>query len=150
VDPPIEAVRDRRVLALRRLGKRIVIGLEHELFLVLHLMIAGRLHWKPAGAKNPGKLGLAAFDFETGTLLLTDAGSKRRASLHLVRGEESLRSFERGGLELRDADPAAFRRTLASENHTTTGPPPSKSWRRTRRAHEFRYDTCTVRRRARA
>lgn len=102
VDPPIEAVRDRRVLALRRLGKRIVIGLEHELFLVLHLMIAGRLHWKPTGAKIPGRIGLAAFDFPSGTLLLTEAGSKKRASLHLVRGGDALRDHLR-----RDPPPGA-------------------------------------------
>ena len=89
-DPPLESAHGRRVLELRRLGKRIVIALEPDLFLVLHLMIAGRLHWKKEGAKPPGKIGLAAFDFPTGTLLLTEAGSKRRASLHLVRGEAEL------------------------------------------------------------
>ncbi len=113
VDPPIEAVRDRRVLALRRLGKRIVIGLEHELFLVLHLMIAGRLHWKPTGAKIPGRIGLAAFDFPSGTLLLTEAGSKKRASLHLVRGGDALRDHDPGGLEALEADCETFRRVLS-------------------------------------
>ena len=118
VDPPLRQAAGLSIIELRRLGKRIVVGLDAGLFLVIHLMIAGRLHWKPAGARIPGRHGLTAFDFETGTLLLTEAGSKKRASLHLVRGEESLRSFERGGLELLDADPAAFRRTLASESHT--------------------------------
>src|SRR5580765_8898472 len=84
VDPPIGEVTNRRVTGLRRLGKRIVIGLEGDLFVMLHLMIAGRLHWKPPGAKLPGKIGLAAFRFATGTLTLTEAGSKKRASLHLV------------------------------------------------------------------
>jgi len=118
VDPPIEAVRDRRVLALRRLGKRIVIGLEHELFLVLHLMIAGRLHWKPTGAKIPGRIGLAAFDFPSGTLLLTEAGSKKRASLHLVRGGDALRDHDPGGLEVLEADCETFHRVLTRDNHT--------------------------------
>src|SRR5262245_42750265 len=86
VDPPIREAEGKKVADLRRLGKRIVFALEDELFLVLHLMIAGRLHWKPPGAKPPGKVGLAAFDFATGSLSLTEAGSKRRASLYLVRG----------------------------------------------------------------
>src|SRR6516162_6259232 len=85
VDPPIDSVHGRRVAEVRRLGKRIVIGLEPDLFLVIHLMIAGRLHWKERGAKLPGKIGLAAFDFAGGTLTLTEAGTKKRASLHLVR-----------------------------------------------------------------
>lgn len=117
-DPPIAEACGRRVLALRRLGKRIVIGLEGELFLVLHLMIAGRLHWKRAGAKIPGRVGLAAFDFPPGTLLLTEAGSKRRASLHLVRGEGALQNHDPGGLEVLQADLAAFRAALLRENHT--------------------------------
>src|SRR4051812_14692740 len=86
VEPPINEVHGTRVVGLRRLGKRIVLALENDLFLVLHLMIAGRLHWKPMGAKPPGKVGLAALDFSTGTLMLTEAGTKRRASLNLVRG----------------------------------------------------------------
>src|SRR6516165_10656239 len=90
VEPPINAIFGKQVLRLSRLGKRIVFSLEDELFLVLHLMIAGRLHWKPAGAKIPGKVGLAAFDFPTGTLLLTEAGSKKRASLYLVKGANEL------------------------------------------------------------
>src|SRR5512143_903066 len=87
VDPPLEAVRGKTVLGLRRLGKRIVMALQGDLFLVIHLMVAGRLRWKEPGAKVPGRLGLAAFDFEGGTLLLTEAGARKRASLHLVRGE---------------------------------------------------------------
>ncbi len=92
--------------------------LDGDLFLVLHLMIAGRLHWKPPGAKPPGKLGLAAFDFPDGTLLLTEAGTKRRASLHIVRGEDALSRHQPGGLEVLDADPAAFRAVLRLHNHT--------------------------------
>src|SRR6266487_4820317 len=90
VDPPISAANDKRALGVRRMGKRIVVELEDDLFLVIHLMIAGRLRWVPTGAKVPGKVGLAAFDFPNGTLILTEAGSKRRSSLWLVRGEESL------------------------------------------------------------
>ncbi|HWN90091.1 MAG TPA: DNA-formamidopyrimidine glycosylase family protein, partial [Verrucomicrobiae bacterium] len=89
-DPPISAANGRVVRGLRRLGKRVVIGLEGDLFLVIHLMIAGRLHWKSAGAKVPGKIGLAAFDFSTGTLTLTEAGTKKRAAIHLVQGETAL------------------------------------------------------------
>jgi len=118
VEPPLSAAIGRTVTGLRRLGKRIVIELEDELFLVLHLMIAGRLHWKRAGAKPPGKIGLAAFDFSTGTLTMTEAGSKRRAALHLVKGEAALREHDRGGLELFEADLAAFRAALARESHT--------------------------------
>lgn len=118
VDPPISEVEGRTVTGLRRLGKRIVISLESELFLVLHLMIAGRLHWKPLKAKPPGKIGLAAFGFETGTLLLTEAGSKRRASLHVVRGETELATHNPGGLEVLDATLAQFHATLVRENHT--------------------------------
>ena len=118
VEPPLSAAIGRTVTGLRRLGKRIVIELEDELFLVLHLMIAGRLHWKRAGAKPPGKIGLAAFDFSTGTLTMTEAGSKRRAALHLVKGETALREHDRGGLELLEADLAAFRAALARESHT--------------------------------
>ena len=90
VNPPLRDADGKRVVALRRLGKRIAIGLEGELFLVIHLMIAGRFRWREAGARIPGKLGLAAFDFPEGTLVLTEAGTKKRASLHLVRGEEAL------------------------------------------------------------
>jgi len=118
VDPPLAAVTGRRVTGLRRLGKRIVIGLEGEVFVVLHLMIAGRLHWKSAGAKVPGKIGLAAFDFSSGTLVLTEAGTKRRAALYLARGEAGLSEHDPGGLEVLDADLATFLAALARENHT--------------------------------
>lgn len=118
VDPPLHEAVGKTVLGLRRMGKRIVIELEGELFLILHLMIAGRLHWKARGAKPPGKVGLAAFDFPDGTLMLTEAGSKRRASLHLVRGEEELGRHEPGGLEVLDADEKQFRAVLVRENHT--------------------------------
>ena len=118
VDPPVSALAGRRVLSLRRMGKRLVLGLEDDLFVVIHLMIAGRLRWVAAGAKAPGKIGLAAFDFDDGTLLLTEAGSKRRASLHLVAGESGLAAFDRGGLEPLDAEEAEFVRRLRLENHT--------------------------------
>ena len=100
------------------MGKRIVVELEDDLFLVIHLMIAGRLRWVPTGGKVPGKIGLAAFDFTNGTLILTEAGSKRRASLWLVRGEQSLEQFERGGLEVLESDLAEFTERLIRENHT--------------------------------
>ena len=118
VDPPIGAAQKKKVLGVRRMGKRIVLAMEDDLFLVIHLMIAGRLRWQPSGAKVPGKLGLAAFDFPNGTLILTEAGSKRRASLWLVRGEASLEQFERGGLEVLDATLTDFRERLTRENHT--------------------------------
>lgn len=118
VDPPISAAQGKRVIGLRRMGKRIVLELEDDLFLVIHLMIAGRLRWVPAGGKVPGKIGLAAFDFTNGTLILTEAGSKRRASLWLVRGEQSLEQFERGGLEVLECDLAEFTERLIRENHT--------------------------------
>jgi formamidopyrimidine-DNA glycosylase len=118
VDPPLKEADGRTVANLRRLGKRIVIALAPDLFLVLHLMIAGRLHWKKPGTKPPGKVGLAAFDFSSGTLILTEAGSKRRASLHLVRGEIELARHNPGGLEVLDADEPQFRATLVRENHT--------------------------------
>ena len=118
VDPAPAEVAGRTVTRLRRLGKRLVIALDQELFLVIHLMIAGRLHWKPAGAKPPGKIGLAAFDFSTGTLTMTEAGTKKRASLDVVRGEAALRAHDPGGIEVLDADLAAFRAALTTENHT--------------------------------
>ena len=118
VSPPISAANGKRVIGIRRMGKRIVLELEDDLFLVIHLMIAGRLRWVPAGAKVPGKLGLAAFDFPNGTLILTEAGSKRRASLWLVRGEKSLEQFDRGGLEVLDADIEQFTERVTRENHT--------------------------------
>ena len=118
VEPPIGEVEGKKVLNLRRLGKRIVLCLETDLFLVLHLMIAGRLHWKQRGSKLPGKIGLAAFDFPSGTLSLTEAGTKRRASLHLVRGEGGLASLDPGGLEVLEADLTNFHAALVKENHT--------------------------------
>jgi len=118
VEPPVAAVTGKRVVGLRRLGKRIVVALEDDLFLVVHLMIAGRLHWKPLGAKVPGKVGSAAFDFSTGTLLLTEAGSKKRAALYLVRGITSLAQHDPGGLEVMDAAEADFRKVLLRSNHT--------------------------------
>ena len=118
VDPPLAEASGRTVTGLRRLGKRIVIALEGELFLVLHLMIAGRLHWRSAGAKTPGKIGLGAFDFSTGTLVLTEAGTKRRAALHFVRGEAELSEHDPGGLEVLETDFATFRQALQAESHT--------------------------------
>jgi len=118
VDPPLSAVAGKRVTGLRRIGKRLVIALEDDLFLVIHLMIAGRLHWKAAGAKPPGKIGLAAFDFSTGTLVLTEAGTKRRAALEAVRGEIALRAVDPGGIEVMDASLEQFRAALTAENHT--------------------------------
>ncbi|MEE8396647.1 MAG: DNA-formamidopyrimidine glycosylase family protein [bacterium] len=119
VSPPLSEAAGKRVTGLRRLGKRIVIGLEHELFLVIHLMIAGRFRWKEAGAKIPGKLGLAAFDFSSGTLLLTEAGTRRRASLHLVAGEAALADHDPGGLEVLQAALPAFAEALNSQNRMT-------------------------------
>jgi formamidopyrimidine-DNA glycosylase len=118
VDPGPAEVAGRAVTGFRRLGKRIVIALDGELFVLIHLMIAGRLHWKEAGAKLPGKIGLAALDFSTGTVTLTEAGTKRRAAIHLVRGEVALATHDPGGLELGDADPAAFRAAITRESHT--------------------------------
>jgi formamidopyrimidine-DNA glycosylase len=117
-DPPISEASGKRVTGLRRMGKRIVLELEGDLFLVIHLMIAGRLRWVAEGAKVPGKIGLAAFDFSNGTLILTEAGSKRRASLWLVRGEAGLEQFARGGLEVLDASLEEFTQRLTVENHT--------------------------------
>jgi formamidopyrimidine-DNA glycosylase len=118
VDPPLAETRGRRVTGLRRIGKRIVLVLEGDLFLVLHLMVAGRLRWRERGAAIPARVGLAAFDFASGTLLLTEAGSKRRAALHLVRGEAALSELDRGGLEPLEADAGAFAEALTRENHT--------------------------------
>jgi formamidopyrimidine-DNA glycosylase len=117
-DPPISEARGQRVTGLRRIGKRIVFALEGELFLVLHLMVAGRLRWGAQLAKIPGKIGLAAFDFPSGTLLLTEASTKKRASLHFVRGEAALADFQRGGVEPLAVDLAAFREALTRESHT--------------------------------
>ncbi|MBZ5561181.1 MAG: formamidopyrimidine-DNA glycosylase [Acidobacteriia bacterium] len=116
--PPLQSVEGRLVKALRRVGKRIAIGLEDDYWLVLHLMIAGRLHWHEPGAKIPAKRGLAAFDFTTGSLLLTEAGSKKRAALHVVQGEESLRALDPGGLEVLETDFESFAARLTAANHT--------------------------------
>ena len=116
--PAIADVEGRRVRELRRVGKRIAIGMEGDLWLVLHLMIAGRLHWRPPKVKLAGRPYLAAFDFPEGTLTLTEAGSKRRASLEIVRGEEALRSLDPGGLDVLAADFDGFRAALSVENHT--------------------------------
>src|ERR1700678_995593 len=118
VDPPLSSVEGRTVVALRRIGKRIAIGVEGDLWLVLHLMIAGRLHWKPPNAKLAGRSALAAFDFPNGSLTLTEAGSKRRASLHVVRGEEGLYSIDPGGVEVFATDLGGFRAALTLENRT--------------------------------
>jgi formamidopyrimidine-DNA glycosylase len=117
-DPPINAAEGKRVLGLRRLGKRVVFELEDGLFLIIHLMIAGRFHWKPRGAKIARKYGQAAFDFPDGTLLLTEAGTKKRASIHLVRGDAALQEHDPGGLEVFDASLDSFRVALTRENHT--------------------------------
>ena len=116
--PPLSSAFGKKVTAVRRLGKRIVIGLEDDLFLVIHLMIAGRFRWKPAGAAIPGKLGLASFDFPNGSLLLTEASTRKRASLHVVKGEDALRDFQRGGIEVEESCFDAFRDALVRENHT--------------------------------
>jgi formamidopyrimidine-DNA glycosylase len=118
VDPPLASVEGRTVTALRRIGKRIAIGVEGDLWLVLHLMIAGRLHWKAPNAKLAGRNALAAFDFPSGSLTLTEAGSKRRASLHVVRGEEGLYSIDPGGIEVFETDLEGFRAALTLENRT--------------------------------
>jgi formamidopyrimidine-DNA glycosylase len=116
--PPLRSLEGKRVVGMRRVGKRIVFDFEDELFLVLHLMIAGRLRWRPPDAKVPGKLGLAAFDFPGGTLLLTEASPKKRASLHVVRGLAALRAMDPGGIEPLEADLPAFREALVRESHT--------------------------------
>jgi formamidopyrimidine-DNA glycosylase len=118
VDPPLSALEGKRVLGLRRVGKRIVMEFEGDLYLVLHLMIAGRLRWRELGAKAGGKLVLAVLEFPHGAIHFTEAGSKRRASMHVVAGSERLREFDRGGLEVLEADQAAFSQRLTSENHT--------------------------------
>jgi formamidopyrimidine-DNA glycosylase len=126
-EPPLRAAEGRRVAGIERLGKRIVLRLASgegpaarggDLFLVIHLMIAGRFRWLEAGAKIPGKLGLAAFDFPAGTLILTEAATKKRASIHLLSGEEALRAMDRGGIEPLEAGLPAFRAALVAESHT--------------------------------
>lgn len=118
IDPSVDVLVNREVTGLRRLGKRIVWELDDQFFAVFHLMIAGRFRWKEAGAKIPGKVGLAAFDFSSGTLLLTEAGSKRQASLYLVRGETGLETHDPGGLEVLHSTPEEFAAALRRENHT--------------------------------
>lgn len=117
-DPPLSAVNGKRVLELERLGKRIVFVLEDDLFVVVHLMISGRFKWKPKGTAVPRKLGQAAFDFPTGTLLLTEASTQKRASLHVLRGREALEAMRRGGVEPLEDGYDAFRDALMSENRT--------------------------------
>jgi formamidopyrimidine-DNA glycosylase len=118
VQPPLASADAKKVRELRRIGKRIAFGLEGDLWLVLHLMIAGRLHWKPPNAKLGGRQNLAAFDFSNGSLVLTEAGSKRRASLHVVSGEDNLHAFDAGGIDVFAADLDSFRAALTVENHT--------------------------------
>jgi formamidopyrimidine-DNA glycosylase len=116
--PPLASVEGLSVEELRRIGKRIAIGFGGDLWLVLHLMIAGRLHWRAPDAKLAGRQNLAAFDFPSGSLVLTEAGVKHRASLHVVSGEESLHSFDAGGIDVFAADVDSFRAVLTAENHT--------------------------------
>ena len=118
VDPPLAAVEGKRITGVRRIGKRIVLELEGDLFLVVHLMIAGRFHWKPRGAAVPARVGHAALDLDSGTLMLTEANATKRASLHLVCGAAALEPFARGGIEPLDADRDAFRDALMRESHT--------------------------------
>ena len=118
LEPPLESVAGRVVRGVRRIGKRIAMGVEGDVWLVLHLMIAGRLHWRPPRPKLGGRQNLAAFDFAHGSLTLTEAGSQRRASLHVVRGEDGLRALDPGGIDVFEADLAAFSGALTFENHT--------------------------------
>ena len=118
VDPPLRSVEGKAVRQFRRIGKRIAVGLDDDLWLVLHLMIAGRLHWRQRGVKVARPRGLAAFDFPSGSLLLTEAGSKKRASLHVVSGDAGLRALDPGGLEVLEADVQQFTRVLTASNHT--------------------------------
>ena len=118
IDPPLTAIEGRTIVDLHRLGKRVVLEADGELFLVVHLMIAGRFRWKAPGAKIPGKVGLLALDFDNGTLLLTEAGSKRQASLHVVRGREELARHDPGGLQVLEVSLPEFAEALQAENHT--------------------------------
>lgn len=117
-EPPIEAAVGRKAIELRRLGKRIAIGLEGDLWLVIHLMIAGRFQWKPPGAKPPGRIALAIFEWTSGTLILTEAGTKRRASLHVLQGDAAVAAHDPGGLQVLDATRDAFAARLTNGNHT--------------------------------
>lgn len=118
VEPPLAAVEGKALASLRRLGKRLVLGFDQGLFIVIHLMVAGRLSWKEPRAKLPGRAGLAAFDFAAGTLVLTEVSTRKRASMHLVQGEAALRAFDRGGLEVLQVHLDAFAERLRTENHT--------------------------------
>lgn len=118
VDPPVSALHGRTVVGARRIGKRIAIEFDDAYFAIIHLMIAGRLHWKNSGAQPPGKRGLACFDFAAGTLLLTEAGNKKRASLHIVAGREALVAHDPGGLEPLSCNAEEFARAVTAENHT--------------------------------
>ncbi len=118
LEPPVAAAEGKKVVRLRRIGKRIAIGVEGDVWLVIHLMIAGRLHWKKVGAKLGGRQMLAAFDFPNGSLVLTEAGTKKRASLHMARGDEGLRALDPGGLEVMTASVKEFEQALTAENHT--------------------------------
>jgi formamidopyrimidine-DNA glycosylase len=118
VDPPLSEVEGHTTCQLRRIGKRIAIGFDNDLWLVVHLMIAGRLHWRPPGAKLARRNMLAAFDFPAGSLVLTEAGAKRRASLHVLAGEQGLRSVDPGGIDVSEADLSAFRDAMTTENRT--------------------------------
>jgi formamidopyrimidine-DNA glycosylase len=117
-DPPLRAIEGRAVVGVRRMGKRVVLDLDGDLHVVIHLMIAGRLRWRPPGAKVPGKVGLAAFDFPTGTIVFTEASTKRRASLYVVRGEAGVRALDPGGVEPLEVGASAFAAALRRENHT--------------------------------
>ncbi len=117
-DPPIDSIKGKQVTGFKRMGKRVVFVFPDEYFLIFHLMVAGRFHWKEKGAKITRKIGLAAFDFPNGTLLLNEAGTKKRASLHLIKGEDQLAYFDRGGLEIFEITLAEFRERLVFENHT--------------------------------
>jgi formamidopyrimidine-DNA glycosylase len=118
IDPPLESIIGRRVTDLHRIGKRLVIEMEGELFLVIHLMIAGRFRWKPARASVPGKIGLLAIDFENATLIMTEAGTKRQASLYVVQGRDGLERHDPGGIDVMNIDLATFVAALQRENHT--------------------------------
>jgi len=118
IDPPLSPIEGRKVVALSRLGKRIVFEAEGELFLVFHLMIAGRFRWKPPGARIPGKVGLLAIDFDHGTLVMTEAGTRKQASLHVASGRAALVQHDPGGLDVFEADVPAFRAALQRDNHT--------------------------------
>ncbi len=118
VEPPLSSINGKKVIGLSRIGKRLVFALEQQLYLVIHLMIAGRLQWKAKGAKLPGRAGLAGFDFDSGTLILTEVSTQKRASLHVVQGEHALKAFDRGGLEIFSIHLDQFAERLRSENHT--------------------------------